>query len=228
MRSSAGSSRPKTFAVTLAALAVGLMSAGCTGDGPPTGATTPSATPGGSAGSSMTFEEAYRKLPLDGTKDLPITWDLSGMPDTDAILAARRSLVFNYWEMGSTDWTTIIPIGRFTYTERYYQEFLAPFATSTSDNPSVGPIWVKVMGIEQMGQDQSRVTFCTDLGYWHEARQKNPGARKGRANLESYVMENVQTGDGERHWLADRLIDKDVDREAKYGTECTKWAQHQP
>jgi hypothetical protein len=41
-------------------------------------------------------------------------------------------------------------------------------------------------------------------------------------------MERVQTGDGELRWLADRHVDPDVDREAKYGAECTKWAQHQP
>ncbi|AEV87656.1 hypothetical protein ACWT_6644 [Actinoplanes sp. SE50] len=165
---------------------------------------------------------------MNGTKDLPITWDLSKTPDVDAVLGARRGLVYRYWDLSATDSTTVSPIGRFVYTERYYQQFLAPFATSTSDNPSIGPIWVKVMGVETNSADRMTVTFCADLGYWHEAQQKNPGVRKGRANLESYVMQDVQSSDGERHWLADDLLDKDPDRKAKYGTECTEWAQHQP
>ncbi|BCY08921.1 hypothetical protein [Actinoplanes sp. L3-i22] len=36
-------------------------------------------------------------------------------------------------------------------------------------------------------------------------------------------MKNVESGDGEHHWLADQLIDNDADREPKYGAECTKW-----
>ncbi|MFI5496161.1 hypothetical protein [Actinoplanes sp. NPDC051859] len=176
----------------------------------------------------MTFEEAVQKLPMNGTDKLPITWDQSDVREADDVLAARRGLVFLYWERSATDWVTIIPIGQFVYTERFYNEFLAPFATATPDNPSIGPIWVKVMGVEKAGADQSTVTFCTDLGYWNEAEQKNPPIREGRANLESYVVEHVPTAEGEGRWLADRVIDKDGSREGQYGAECKKWAQHKP
>jgi hypothetical protein len=176
----------------------------------------------------MTFEEAYQKLPMDGTKDLPIVWDLSQVPDTEEVLAARRSLVFLYWEWSSTDWTSVIPIGRFLYTDKLYRLTLAPFADVTDNsNPSRGPLWVKTMGVEKIGPDQVRVTFCTDRGHWRGVEDK-PEVRKNRANLESYVMKYVQTGDGESRWLADRHFDNDGDREPKYGAECTKWAQHQP
>ncbi|WP_412749649.1 hypothetical protein [Krasilnikovia sp. M28-CT-15] len=176
----------------------------------------------------MTFEEAYRKLPMDGTKDLPITWDLSGAPDTDEVLAARRGLAFEYWLDQATDWTPIIPIGRFTVTEERYEKLLAPYAKiSAAENPMIGPIWVKVMGVEKNGADQATVTFCTDHGYWRHAKD-SPQVRKDRANLESYQMKNVESGDGEHHWRVDGLIDNDGTREAKYGAQCTKWAQHQP
>ncbi len=218
-----------TSRLTIAVIAVTMVlaAAGCTSDDPPADATPSSAAPG-NAGPALTFEEAYRKLPMEGTKDLPITWDLAGAPDTDEVLAARRSLVFNYWELSSIDWVPVIPIGRFVYTERYYQEFLAPYATASGGNPSIGPIWVKVMGVEKTGTDQATVTFCTDLGYWHGADQKSPAVREGRANLESHILENVRTGDGERRWLVDRLIDKDGNRQAQYGADCAKWARHRP
>ncbi|MFI7598895.1 hypothetical protein [Actinoplanes sp. NPDC049681] len=174
----------------------------------------------------MTFDEAYRRVPMDGTKDVPITWDLAGAPVADEVLAARRSLAFMYWEGQATDWTPIIPIGRFLYTDEFYEKVLAPFANSSSvDNPLVGPIWVKFMGVEKNGPDQATVTFCTDHGYWRHAKD-NPQVRKDRANLESYVMKNVETGDGEHHWRADRRIDNDGSREAQYGEQCEQWAQH--
>lgn len=161
---------------------------------------------------SLAFEEAQQKLPTDGTKDLPITWYLQGAPDTDEILAARQSLAYSYWLNQATDWTLIIPVGRFVYTEAYYEKLLAPYATtSAAENPLIGPIWVKVMGVEQTGTDQATVTFCTDLGYWRHTEDK-PQVRKDRANLESYVLANVDSGDGERHWLTDRRIDNDGDR----------------
>jgi hypothetical protein len=229
MRSGAGPSLPMVFATGLLAVTVGLATAACTDDDPGAGGTTPStAAPSSAAIPAVTFEEAYRKIPMDGTKDVPVTWDLAGAPDSDEVLAARRGLAFMYWEGQSTDWTPVIPIGRFVFTEAYYDKFLAPFAMSSAvADPLIGPIWVKVMGVEQTGSGQTTVTFCTDHGYWHHAEEKNFTVRKDRANLESYVLANVESGDGERHWLTDRRIDNDGDREPKYGAACTKWAQHQ-
>lgn len=229
MRRGTGTSRLTEFAAAILAVTVGLTTAACTGDDPGTGGATPStAVPSSAAVPAMTFEEAYRKIPMDGTTDVPVTWDLAGAPDTDEVLAARRGLAFMYWERQSTDWTPVIPIGRFVFTEAYYEKFLAPFAMSSAiEDPLIGPIWVKVMGVEQTGSGQKTVTFCTDLGYWRHAKEKNFTVRKDRANLESYVLANVESGDGERHWLTDRLIDNDGDHKPKYGAACTKWAQHQ-
>jgi hypothetical protein len=42
-----------------------------------------------------------------------------------------------------------------------------------NDNPSIGPLWVKVMGVEQAGPDQATVTFCNDIGYWRGTDGKN-------------------------------------------------------
>jgi hypothetical protein len=220
----------KLRTATVVVVMISLLVAGCTGPDEPSGVGTPSSSrvPSGEAQSSTTFEEAYRKLPMDGTGNLPITWETSQVPDTDEVLAARRSLVFQYWLDSSTDWPPVVPLGRFFYTERYYQEVLAPFINATdTDNPSVGPLWVKALGVEKSGPDQVTVTFCSDHGYWREV-DDSPGVRKDRATVESYVMEYVQTGDGERRWLADRHLDPDSAREAKYGAECTKWAQHKP
>jgi hypothetical protein len=214
----------KRRAAVVTAVVVGLAAAGCTGTDEPAVVTSPSA-PGEMP---MTYEDAYRKLPMDGTDDLPITWDLSKVPDTEEVLAARRSLVFTYWEWSSTDWTPIIPVGRLLFTDELYELTLAPFTDVTnSRNPSRGPLWVKTMGVEKVGSGQVRVTFCIDKGHWRGVEDK-PEIRKDRANLESFTMKYVQAGDGEKRWLADRVNDNDVDREPQYGAECTKWAQHKP
>jgi hypothetical protein len=222
--------RPKVLAAAVVAVTVGLTTVACTGDDPPAGGSRPSPSmPGSVTGSSMTFDEAYQKLPMNGTDVLPISWELSGTPDVDEVLAARRSLVFDYWNSASVDWTPVIPIGRFLYTEDYYNDVLAPYAmVSAEPNPSVGPIWTKVVGVAKSSPDRAIVTFCTDLGYWHEAQQKNFKVRPDRAAVESYVMEKVQSGDGEQRWLADRHLVPDAERRAKYGAECTKWANHKP
>ncbi|GLY00649.1 hypothetical protein [Actinoplanes sp. NBRC 101535] len=210
----------------LTVLTAGFTTASCTNEDPST--PTPSSAPDNAATPSLTFEEAYQKLPMDGTERLPITWDLAGAPDTAVVLAARRSLAYEYWIGQSTEWAPVIAIGRYFYTDRHYEKFLAPFATTTSDNPRTGPVWSKVMGVEQSSTDQATVTFCTDLGYWHDTKDTDFTVREKRGTIQSYVMENVESGDGERHWLADRVLDPDADREAKYGKACTAWARHKP
>lgn len=216
------------FAAAVAVM-VSLTAAGCTTNDEPTNRTTP-ASDALSAGapSSMTLDEAYQRVPMDGVDDLRISWDVPQGQDVDEVLAARRTLAYDYWLSQATDWTPIIPIARFLYTEEYYQQVWAGLETSKSDDPYVGALWVKFMDVEPLGPNQARVTFCADIGWWLQRSWDKTKPRKDRANLESFVMENVQTGDGERRWLADGHLDPDADREAKFGAECTKWAQHQP
>ncbi|MFC4064842.1 hypothetical protein [Actinoplanes subglobosus] len=38
----------------------------------------------------------------------------------------------------------------------------------------------------------------------------------------------MDIGDGERRSLTDQRWNPDADRAAKYGAECTEWAQHRP
>ncbi|WP_433796348.1 hypothetical protein [Actinoplanes sp. CA-252034] len=218
----------KLRATAVLAVTVALATAGCTdSDEPPAPGPSASSAPSSPAPSSMTIEEAYRKLPIDGPTNAPITWERSQEPESEEVLAARRSLAFWYWQGSSTDWTPIVPVGRFLFTDRFYEQSLAPFADVTdNEEPSSGPLWVKTMGVEKTGQDEARVTFCTDRGHWRDAGVT--GVPQDRANLESYVLKHEQTGDGERRWLTDRLIDNAVDREARYGADCTKWARHQP
>ncbi|GAA0431673.1 hypothetical protein GCM10009531_21550 [Actinoplanes capillaceus] len=176
----------------------------------------------------MTFGEAYQQVPVDGVGHLKIHWDVPSETDVDEVLAARRALTHVYWGSQATDWTPIMATARFLFTDEYYQRVLAGLGASGAGDPMIGPIWVKLMGVERLGPDQARVTFCTDIGWWREASDSTLQVRKDRANLESFVMRNVPTGDGEQHWLADQHWNPDADRRAKYGAVCTRWAQHQP
>ncbi|GAA4952827.1 hypothetical protein [Actinoplanes utahensis] len=210
-------------AAAVAAVMVGLMTAGCTDtDGPSTVDTSSLPTPGGTA-SSMTYEEAYRRLPIDGTKEVPITWDLTRAPETDKVLAARRALAFNYWMWGSTDYRPIIPVGRMLVTEITYEVILKGVADVTDHDPTTGPLRVKLMGVGDYGGSEVTVTFCTDRGRWRGPMNKGG---KNRAYLESYEMKRVESGDGQPRWLYLALTADTEDLKARYGAECTKWAQH--
>ncbi|WP_231956895.1 MULTISPECIES: hypothetical protein [unclassified Actinoplanes] len=222
-------SRKALTAATLVTT-VGLTLAACTVEHPRGDKTTPPAANGSAGTPSMTFDEAYRKVPMNGTANQPITWDVTSTPDTEEVLAARRSFAFLHWEKQATDWAPILPIGRYLYTDDYYASVFAPFITSTSpiEDPWAGPIWVKSVGVEQMAPDRQRVTFCADLGNWHHGSEKPYAAPGHRGVIQSYEMQNVESGDGERHWLTDRVFNPDIDRQAKYGSACTKWAVHKP
>lgn len=214
------------FAAAVVAVTVGLTVVGCTGDDPETGATTPTAGPSSAPALSMTFDEASRKLPMDGTKELPITWEVSAAEDTDEVLAARRGLAFLYWERASTDWAPMVALGPYFHTDKYFQASIAPYASGAETNPMLGHQWFKLMGVEKAGADEATVTFCGDIGLRRRADEKTVPARPKRWNLESYVVKNVMTGDGESHWLVDDRNDNDTDREGKYGAQCEAWAQH--
>ncbi|GAA1643325.1 hypothetical protein [Actinoplanes couchii] len=205
----------------IVAVVVGLTAAGCTDPAEPPAAPAPS----GSAAPSMTYEEAYRALPLDGTEQVPITWDPAGVPETAEILAARRSLAQVYWMKSLTDWAPAIRVSRLLSTDKHYDGVMAPFADTTTDTPQTGPVWVRTMGVAKTGADETTVTFCVDTGNWGRIKDDTQRAEI-RATLESYVMHHVQTGDGERRWLTDGGINGDESREGTYGAECTEWAKH--
>ena len=210
-------------AAAVAAVMVGSMTAGCTDtDGPSTVDTASSPTQGGTA-SSMTYEEAYQRLPIDGTKEVPITWDLTQAPETDKVLAARRALAFNYWRWGSIDYRPIIPVGRMLVTEITYETILKDVTDVTDNDPTTGPLRVKLMGVSDYGGSEVTVTFCTDRGRWRGAMNKGG---KDRAYLESYEMKRVGSSDGQSRWLFFVLTADTKDLKARYGAECTKWAQH--
>lgn len=176
----------------------------------------------------MTFDEAYRQVPIDGLGDLKIIWDSARGPDSEEVLGARRALAHGYWGSQATDWTPVMSTAPFLFTERYYQQVFAGVGTSGAGDPYVGPIWVRLMEAETLAPGLARVTFCTDISWWLQSSWDGTKPRKDRANLESFIMEKVQADDGELRWLADRHLNPDIDREGKYGAECTEWAQHRP
>ncbi|HWS31938.1 MAG TPA: hypothetical protein VN408_04255 [Actinoplanes sp.] len=215
MRSGAGASWLKAVAAVVMCLAA----AGCTGDlDPPLEQTLPSVSP------SLTAEQAFARLPLDGTDQVPITWDLSGRKSADLLLGAQRGLAFLYWQWGSTDWTPIMPVGKIVHWGPYYEGRLSEFENVTDfQEPATGPLWVKLMGYD--GED---VTFCTDRGHWRDD-EDSPGARTNRAQLETFSMtQEKRDSSGYKAWVVLDYDPLDAEMRAKYQAACTKWAQHQP
>ncbi len=207
---------PAVFAAVVAALSTG----SCTGPA--------EAPPVRAAPTSLTYAEAAAKVPMNGTEKLPITWDTSKVPDTDVVLAARRTLAYFYYQNSTPDWVSVAPIARPLYTAKNYAEVMEPFAGSTdSGADDNGILWIKTMGVEQVRPNHVRVDFCTDIGYLRYDAD-SPRFREDRAYLQAQDMFYVKTTDGSHRWLLRSHIDNAADRKPLYGAECAKWAQHKP
>ncbi len=185
-------------------VATALMVAGCSPDTPPTPTPAPAASP-----TPMSREEAYAAVPLDGTADTPITWDLTAVKESTKVLAARHGLAHLYWQWGATDWTPIIPVAEALYLHVFYEQSWEPFAGVTDfTEPVNGPLRVKAMGEDKTSEGFPVVTFCTDRSRW--------GDSGDRPVLETYLIHSdARLGS---YFVADE------DAEAKYRTQCTEWA----
>lgn len=205
-----------------AALAVLATLAGCTGT-PPPASPPPSSTPPG-----LGFEEAHARVPLAGTERLALTWDTSAVPDTEAVLAARRGLAVKYWKSAASDWRPIVAAGKPLYTEWFWTKSLAPYDDGEDSGAAdSGQLWIRTLAVEEIRPNQIRVVFCTDAGYLRE----QPGApvpRPDRAMVESQDMVYATSRDGTPRWLVAGYADEHRDPAPGYRAECTKWAVHRP
>ncbi|HWS31939.1 MAG TPA: hypothetical protein VN408_04260 [Actinoplanes sp.] len=211
---------------SLVAAAAVLTTAGCTGADSPAA---PSPAVSGSAAPSLTYEEAVGRIPMDGTEQLKVHWDTSGVPDTDIVLAARRALAFDYWKSSVSDWTQVVPAGRPLVTETYYRTIMEQFAGSTDSGADHnGTVWLRTAGVDQIRPYQAKVVFCADIGHLRYSATESTAVRKKRAYLVEQDMQYVKTADGTSRWLFRGGGETEAATSATYGADCAKWAKHQP
>jgi hypothetical protein len=217
----------RRLVTVVVALAAATVTAGCTDD-PGRPAPTPAPT---SSTPTLTYQEAYARIPLDGDPKAPVRWEVPPVADAEqasATEAARRGVAFDYWWSAQPDQGQGGYLARYLYTAQLYDKLFGKLSPGPNADPNVGPVWVKVMGTEPTAPDEVWVTFCADIGWWHDGSKPADQHRAERDSLLSLQMRKVRQDDGEPRWLIDRWLDEDTDRKPRYGRQCTAWATHTP
>lgn len=186
-----------------------------------------------SASSSTSYEQAVKLIPLDGTKEMPLSWRLpeSGTPDeNEALTAARRYLAFFYY-LGSLEQPAkTAQLSPHIATKQLASEDIKIYGASDGNpDPSVGPLWIWVLDMDMQASAKTRVDLCMDLG-WHErrsVRSKGPRPPGDRLSFKSIEVEKVQGGGEPPRWkAADFRIEDDKRLAPRYKKQCQAWAKH--
>lgn len=214
---------------TAVAVLMGLLVGGCTGTVEPQPGPSPTRW-----GPSLTYKEAYERIPLDGDPVSPLRWEQSALDDLDlqtrtALRVARllRSLDHH---TSSQDYTDAY-LYQWVATDRRL-EVMFPDGPPGSDGfgfpPSLGPTWIKVVGVERVSPHRVEVHVCEDRGWRAAQDSSEERPSPNRAFLWHFeVIEQVGI-DGVERWLVDDVW-PDLDLlgpEAR--RECEEWAVHDP
>ena len=230
-------SRPFGRLVAVAAALVATATAAACTDDKPTDNTPATASPSPSGWTSpLTDEQAFGKIPLDGTSGTPLKWQLPAPsdPETDEIvLAARRFRALDFYDVAETAANPETPyLYRHVATDRMVDKVLYPdgYPSPKPDpDPSEGTVWLWVIGVDKASPTEATVNMCLDLGWWHKHSEPANIHQINRAQLESFTVKKVGENDAAPRWKVDRHINNAIDDLGpRYGAQCTAWAKHTP
>lgn len=226
--------RARIAAASIAAMVV-LVSA-CTGvqeqlpPQPSSAAPSPSPT---WFGPEITFEAAYERIPLAGTEDLRLIWEVPELADPDeaeALLATRRFMALDLVRH------SVVKPNEYAYLYQYvathsYMDIYPPGGPDLrpTNRPDVGTVWIWVMAVRRLAPAEIQVETCTDIGWLHELPGPTDVPRMPRSPLERYRVLLERGGDGVERWLVDGVnpnADDELGPEAV--ARCDSWATHTP
>lgn len=226
-----------------AAVMLLVAAAGCTDVGGEGSAelATPEATP-------ISYEQALRMIPLEGSPERPFYWEIApqGDPDVDAAIIAVQ-----YYE-STSEWLLLQPYPRQLEHLAVLEWFGTPefveididVLTGHYPNRSdrnvrmTGPRWIRLLAAELVKADEALVLMCYDKGWFTteglagEPRQSGPY----RYDLHSYYVVRDPELYGDDYWRVQHLIfNPDDDRwfpegisQAEAEASCDQWAVHGP
>jgi hypothetical protein len=217
----------RTAAAAAAVLAFTGATAGCSGE--PPRATVVAGTTGGSSAA----EQQLARVPLNGTDEAPIYWDLAVNPDptlADAVLAARRAQALEVVRESSVKPTGLAEVLPYVETPSLASADLLVWQQQVNTDPMVGPVWIRVIDVSRRSVDEVLVGLCVDLRWRHPRSTRVAGAPKldHRVGILAAVVRRVGAP-GPAQWLVDDLgTGAAGDMENRRGAECTSWATHSP
>jgi hypothetical protein len=209
-----------------AAIAV-VLPAGCVGSAPTGRSPEPSPSLWGPA---ISAREALAQVPLDGTKEIPIHWELPETDDADesaAILTARRFRAVDFFRQSRRDWNAHAYLYQWLTIGDARDSIIRRFSTGSAEHGQrAGPVWIWVLDAERRTATEIHVHMCSDTR-WVDFVERPvgdlPHGSKGR--WQTYTVKLVATRDGAR-WLVDFVDDSRItDRGDRYD-RCDAWAGH--
>lgn len=232
--------RHATAAALVVFTAAGLVTAcGPAGEAPDPPSPSPSAEPPSASptwwGPEISYEEAYRRIPIDGGAAVRLHWELPEVTDPDeaeALLATRRFIALDRYRGSLELPNTEAYLYQYVATRRFVEDHFPPggLGLDARNDPDVGTVWVWVMAVRRVAPNEIRVETCTDIGWLHEIPyHATDEPRLPRAVLEWYRVRRERAGDGVDRWLVDGMnphADGDLGPEAV--ERCDAWATHTP
>ena len=225
------------LAVVSVAITGTATSTSCTDDKPSDNRGKTSAAPSPTRWTSpFTDEQAFAKIPVDGTSNLPLVWRLPTKTDaetTEIVLTARRFRALEFYGVSqSAPDPDLAYLYRHVATDSFvdgvaYQD---GFEVDKPDpDPAGGAMWIWVLGVERPSDTEAVVDMCLDYGWYHKRSEPNDIHRGYRAELESIRLKMVAENNAAARWKADRLFASDAERlRPTYGKQCDAWAKHTP
>lgn len=184
-------------------------------------------------GPAISYEEAYRRIPMEGTEDVRLIWEvpeLSDPAESEAVLATRRFIAIDHFRGSVARPNEHAYLYQYVATRNYMQIYPAHGPDPRATNrPDVGTVWIWVMAVRRVAPDEIRVETCTDIGWLHEVPGPTEEPRLPRSPLEWYRVKLERGGDGVERWLVDGVnpnADRDLGPEAV--ERCDSWATHTP
>lgn len=183
--------------------------------------------------SSLSYDQAVRLIPLNGTKELPLTWRV---PETDtaaekeAVLAAQRYIAL-YHYLGSLEQPAqIARVSPQVATERLSKIDVGIYGSSDGNpDPSVGPLWIWMLDVSMDGSDKALIDLCFDFGwYGNRSSTKDRPRKSRRASLQSIEVQRVRSTGQPPRWKAANFNIKADELAPRYAKQCNAWAKHTP
>lgn len=209
-----------------------VLMVGCTGAWPGSPvARSPSPT---GWGPDLSAEEAFTRIPLAGTDQVPLHWEVPDFDTEDvaeAVLAARRFQALSVYRYSQPAPDAEAYLYQWVATDRMIGVRF-PDGPPDPDRPnpgqSRGPAWLRVLDTEQVGAAQVRVTICQDLGWLGEVDGSVDLPRHDRARHRHYAVVEQRPVDGSPHWLVNQVWAEWELVGAALRHECEEWATHDP
>jgi hypothetical protein len=216
--------------LTAAGLVVWLL-AGCTG-ADPSRLGEPSPAPWGP---DLTDEEAFARIPLEGTEVVRLHWRLPDLDDEDpaaaAVLAARRFQSLGYYRNSQATPDADAYLYQWVATERMIRVHYPDGRPADPDSPGLGAssgvVWIWVIEVEQPWPSEVFVHMCKDIG-WHGGENLELPKRAYRASLETLWVRRTVDDDGQVRWKVNGVNPNSrSELGPELGQRCTEWATHE-